>query len=256
MSRDRRTLAVLGYHKIGPPPPDGWESWFYVPEPVFVGQLEFLRREGWGVISLGEFLRGLDDPEGLPERSALLTFDDGCRSFLDTALPCLERFGWPSVMFVPTDYLGGRNDFDQGCEPWEPICGGDDLQLLEARGVAVQSHTASHRRLSDLGREEWEDEFRRSKGVLESTLSRPVETVSYPYGDAGDDPLAVAAVLRRVGYRAAFLYGGGLARMPPEGPFHIPRVAMGPDTDLAAALGARRAEAVPGLSLPSPRVSQ
>ena len=27
------TVAILGFHKIGPPPAGGWESWFYVSEP-------------------------------------------------------------------------------------------------------------------------------------------------------------------------------------------------------------------------------
>ena len=237
MKDDVRELAVLGYHKIGPPPPGGWESWFYVPETVFCRQLEFLRREGWEAIALADFLQGLDDPGGLPERSVLITFDDGCRSFLEVALPCLERrFGWPSVMFVPTDFVGGRNDFDMGCEPLEMICGWDELRSLGARGVAVQSHTASHRRLSELAPEGWDEEFLRSKGSIESSLARPVEALSYPFGDAGDDPAAVASALSRAGYRAAFLYGGGVGPMPPDDPFRVPRIAMGPDTDLSAAL--------------------
>jgi len=41
-----RRLAILGYHKIGAAPPDGWESWFYVSERIFVGHLEWLRRHG------------------------------------------------------------------------------------------------------------------------------------------------------------------------------------------------------------------
>jgi peptidoglycan/xylan/chitin deacetylase (PgdA/CDA1 family) len=36
----------------------------------------------------------------LPRRPLLITFDDGYRSFLDTALPVLRRLGIPSVLFV------------------------------------------------------------------------------------------------------------------------------------------------------------
>src|SRR5688572_19995358 len=99
-----RTLAILGYHKIGSPRPDGWETWFYVPEQTFVDHLAYLRDHDWQVIELDTFLRGLSNLDALPPRAALLTFDDGYRSTLDTALPVLQRFGYPAVLFVATDY--------------------------------------------------------------------------------------------------------------------------------------------------------
>ena len=38
-------IAVLGYHKVGPPGPGAWETWFYVPEDVFAAHLTVLRDE-------------------------------------------------------------------------------------------------------------------------------------------------------------------------------------------------------------------
>src|SRR5262249_46686182 len=101
--RNSRKVAILGLHKIGEPPPDGWESWFYISEKIFIGQLSYLRTHDWQVIDLGAFLRGLDAPDSLPERAALITFDDGYRSLLDAAVPQLIRFGYPGVVFVPTE---------------------------------------------------------------------------------------------------------------------------------------------------------
>lgn len=39
------------------------------------------------------------------------------------------------------------------------------------------------------------------------------------------------------GYRAACLYGGGPSPIPPADAYFLPRLAMGPDTDLRALLG-------------------
>ena len=47
------------------------------------------------IVSLDTVLSGR-----LPRRALLITFDDGYRSFVDTALPVLRRFGLPSVLFV------------------------------------------------------------------------------------------------------------------------------------------------------------
>ncbi len=39
-------------------------------------------------------------------------------------------------------------------------------------------------------------------------------------------------MLKRVGYRAACLYGGGPTRLPAADHYRLARLAVGPDTDL------------------------
>src|SRR5215216_3454893 len=183
-----RSLAILGYHKIGEPPPGGWQTWFYVPEEIFAGHLSYLREHGWQMIDLPALFRGIAAPESLPERAALLTFDDGYRSMRTVALPLLLEFGYPAILFVPTDYIGGFDAFEAGNEPEEAICGWDDLRELERSGVSIQSHGASHRPFSELDLpEQEEEELTRSKAILEAGLKKPV---------------AVFAYLKRTGYRA------------------------------------------------------
>jgi peptidoglycan/xylan/chitin deacetylase (PgdA/CDA1 family) len=230
-------LAILGYHKIGEPPPSGsWQTWFYVPEEVFVGHLSCLQKQGWQVIDFLALLRGITAPESLPERAALLTFDDGYRSMRTVALPWLLRFGYPAVLFVPTDYIGGFNGFDAGYEPEEAICDWDDLRELERLGVSIQSHGASHRSFSKLGLPEQKEELARSKITPEAGLEKPVEAFAYPYGDGGAEPRSTGKALERAGYRAACLYKGGPNPLPIAEPYRLTRLAMGLDTELQVAL--------------------
>jgi len=231
-----RNLTILAYHKIGEPPPGGWRTWFYVPEEIFVGHLSYLREHGWRIIDLLTLFGGITAPETLPERAALLTFDDGYRSMRTVVLPWLLRFGYPAVLFVPTDYIGGFNDFDAGYEPEEAICDWDDLRELERSGVSIQSHGASHRSFSKLTLAEQEEELARSKVTLEAGLEKPVEVFAYPYGDGGTEPRSTGGALERAGYRAACLYKGGPIPLPIAEPYHLPRLPMGPETDLRVAL--------------------
>jgi peptidoglycan/xylan/chitin deacetylase (PgdA/CDA1 family) len=226
-------IAILGYHKVGPPAPGSWETWFSVPEDVFAAQLTALRDGGWQPVDGAAFQRGLAEPEGLPDRAALITFDDGYRSVLEVALPWLERFGYPAVLFVPTDFVGRTNLFDLESEPEEPLCDWDDLRDLVRRGVAVESHGASHRTFSELTPSERAVELEGSKAALEAELDRPVQLFAYPYGDDA----GAAPQLREAGYRAAFGYGGGAISLPPADAYRLERLAMGPDTDLRTALG-------------------
>ena len=232
-------LAILGYHRIGEPPPD-WYSWFYIPEPTFAAHLTYLKDEGWCVIDLPTLIRGLEIPGTLPERAAVLTFDDGFRSIRDVALPCLVRFGYPAVMFVPTDFVGLTSSFDSGNEPEEPICDWNDLRELQRCGVSIQSHATSHRAFSQLNPVEQAGEIATSKAVLEAELGTTVAALAYPYGDPGADPDDSETALRRARYRVAFLYGGGVARLPAKDRYRLPRIAMGPDTDLKEVLRSAR----------------
>ena len=235
-----RTLTILGFHKIGKPSAGGWESWYHISEELFVGYLTYLRNHRWHVIDVPTFLRGIDDPDYLPDRSVLITFDDGYESIYRDALPCLRRFGYPAVSFVPTAFIGGTNSFDNGMEPEEVISGWDELRELEESGVSIQSHGVTHRPLSKLSLQEQIDEFRRSKSVIESGLSKPVDIFSFPYGDDGLDSKKTAEALALAGYRAACLYGGGPNPLPVADRFRLARIAMGPDTNLNATLTRKR----------------
>jgi peptidoglycan/xylan/chitin deacetylase (PgdA/CDA1 family) len=232
--RNGRTLAILGFHQIGVS--SEWDSWFYIPEDTFVKQLRYLQENDWQVIDLATFLRSLETPEILQQRSALLTFDDGCRKFLDVALPCLQQFEYPSVHFVPTAYIGKLNFFDAGIEPEEPILTWDDLRKLEQAGVSIESHAVTHRPFSKMTEVEQEEELLLSKIALEEGLQKRVETFAFPQGDEGADTESVAKALVRTGYKAAFLYGGGPVCLPVASPYRLTRLAMGPDTNMEAEL--------------------
>jgi peptidoglycan/xylan/chitin deacetylase (PgdA/CDA1 family) len=227
-----KSVAVLGFHKIGEPPPGSCSTWFYISEETFTKQLTLLREERWAVIDLATFLIGLDQPESLPKRSVLITFDDAYQSVTGAALRCLQQSNFPAVLFVVSDYIGKSNAFSCGVEPKEPICTWDDLKLLDQAGISIQSHSASHSRFSRLHPTAQREEIIRSKAILEERLGKSVTALAYPYGDSGSDRSAVARILRGARYRAAFLYGGGMIDPLEFDRFRLPRIAMGPDTDL------------------------
>ena len=115
----------------------------------------------------------------------VLSFDDGYQSVREVAIPLLRRFGYPSVLFVPTDYIGGYNTFDDGVEPQERHCDWNDLRELARAGVSIQSHGVSHKTFSVLTLSEIEQELLRSKALLENNVGGSVEVMAFPYGDDG-----------------------------------------------------------------------
>lgn len=233
-------LAIASWHKIGEEPgPEIWGSWYYVPEAIFVEQLNAFAAHGWTVIGIDELRVALGDPNDLPDRALLLTFDDAYRSFRTTALPVLRRFGYPAVVFAPTNHVGGTNVWDRDEEPTEAIADWDDLLDLQSQGVAIQSHGASHRAFSGLSPPERADELHRSREALEDKLGQPVDVIAYPYGDDAGMPDDLRRALTDAGYRAGCVYGGGPNAVPLADPFRLSRLAVGPDSDIAALLAQR-----------------
>jgi peptidoglycan/xylan/chitin deacetylase (PgdA/CDA1 family) len=234
----KQTLAILGYHKIGEPAPGGWETWLLISDAVFVRQLNYLRNNGWKVIDLATAMAGLETPERLPPRTALLTFDDAYHSITGCAATRLAEFGYPAVLFVPTNFIGGHNQFDANThQPKEAICTWDDLRELSRRDFSIQSHSVSHRTFSELDPESQEQELAESKAQLEEGIGKPVEAFAYPYGDGGSNPGATTALLQKLGYKAAYLFGGAPNQIPISNRFRLTRVAMGAETDLQLEFG-------------------
>jgi peptidoglycan/xylan/chitin deacetylase (PgdA/CDA1 family) len=236
-----RRLAILSFRKVGPPSPGSWDTWYYIPASDFAGYLQHLHENDWQVIDLPTLLQDPAAPNRLPERAALLTFGDGYHSTLNVALPLLLWFGYPALVFVPTDCVGaGSHSFDVNCRaPDVPLCDWDELGELERCGVSIQCHGATHRVFSALTLTEQEEELLRSKTVLEAKLEKRVEVFCFPYGDNGTNPEGVGRILKRVGYKAACLYDGLINRLPISDPYSLSRLTIGCGTDLQAELERR-----------------
>ena len=184
--RQQDAALVLLYHRVAPEHDPTYPP---LPPAVFERHCAFVR-DAFEVIRLGELADRLRHGRSL-KGCCVMTFDDGYRSIREIALPWLVRFGYPAVMFVPTDFVGGSSSFD-GDEPEEAICDWAELRDLQRWGVSIQSHAASHRPFSKLDPVEQEREVVGSKAVLEAELGAAVAVLAYPYGDPGADPEDVA----------------------------------------------------------------
>jgi peptidoglycan/xylan/chitin deacetylase (PgdA/CDA1 family) len=98
----------------------------------------------------------------------------------------------------------------------------DHKELIKA-GVSVQSHTASHRRLATLVREEIATELVDSKARLETELDEPVYAICYPQGSLNE---IAAQESSKAGYSLGFTTEYGLCGYPVTGKdrLMLPRV--------------------------------
>jgi peptidoglycan/xylan/chitin deacetylase (PgdA/CDA1 family) len=191
---------VLCYHRFEDRPNDS----LAIKPSEFEEQLKALKEHGFTVIGMQDFLAWRRGEKEIPEKSCVISIDDGYRSGYEVAWPILKKFGYPFTMFIYTNFVKGQ-----------PNAGGKSLswgELGEMRdaGVDIQSHTVSHSDLRKNAKSPNYDEFVRnelenSKHMLEQQLGISVKALAYPYGNHNEKVRAAAVA---AGYEACFtVYG-------------------------------------------------
>lgn len=102
-------LSVLTYHHIDDPGDDYlFDGEVADATPAqFDQQLAVIARH-CNTISIAQLLDAHAGREPLPANPVLITFDDGYRSCLETALPLLQRHGLLATFFIATEYVSKR----------------------------------------------------------------------------------------------------------------------------------------------------
>lgn len=96
-------FAVLAYHDVVDDP--GALTYDGITTRVLATQFEWLRANGYRVISIDDILAAERGERRLPPRAVLLTFDDGYRSFYTRVFPLLLAFDYPAVLSVVGSFL-------------------------------------------------------------------------------------------------------------------------------------------------------
>jgi peptidoglycan/xylan/chitin deacetylase (PgdA/CDA1 family) len=146
---------------------------YVVTTEQFESHLRTLRDLGAASVNLTQVTEWVRKGVPIPERSVVITFDDGFEGNYTTALPLLEKYGFTATFFVATNRIG-----DEAMMSW------DQLREMSKRGMSIESHTASHPLLSTLSRDETRDELAVSRKVLERELGTHVKYISLPNGDS------------------------------------------------------------------------
>jgi peptidoglycan/xylan/chitin deacetylase (PgdA/CDA1 family) len=122
----------------------------------------------------------------------------------------LEERAIPAIAFAVTHHLGGTNDWDAKLgAPQLPLASAGDLRSLPRRGIAIGSHTRSHRMLNRLPAAEVDEELEGSRRDLQTAEIPAIPMLAYPHGEHDGE---VQRAAKKAGYAAAFTVEAGLVR--------------------------------------------
>lgn len=215
-------VPVLMYHRVGAAH-NVRERKYCVAPQVFNDHLRRLADAGYTAVPMDRFFAWIEGGQPLPDRSLVITFDDGFLGVYEHAFPLLKALGWPATIFLVTDLIGKDDQWSRRSDPSAqtyPLMDVPHIIDMQNSGFAFQSHSRTHVSLPSLDDVRLREEVADSRSNLIALLGRPVEFFAYPYGHLD---ARVAAAVATAGYRAAFSTQPGFNRRDVE-PLRIRRL--------------------------------
>ena len=196
----------------------------------------------------------------LPERSVLITFDDGYRSVFELARPILRRYRIPAAVFVCSEpvrlqrlfwfdavsralgpeavaglralpgegwrTVAAQHDTPAGASPHLAPMTGDQVRQLADEGFTIGVHTASHAPLAQAPAAVQRHEMESCRAALEGWTGQRIDSIAYPFGAPGADYTGeTVAIADTLGFTAGFTTRNDFAR-PGDAALEQPRFVV------------------------------
>jgi peptidoglycan/xylan/chitin deacetylase (PgdA/CDA1 family) len=100
----KQQVAIIAYHRISKVTDYPWSLTPVTPRD-FERELRYLSSM-YRVISLEELSASLNDLKALPQKTAVITFDDGYKDIYLNAYPIIKKYQTPATVFLTTGHIG------------------------------------------------------------------------------------------------------------------------------------------------------
>ncbi|WP_404417181.1 polysaccharide deacetylase family protein [Marinospirillum sp.] len=196
----RYHASILMYHHISSSTPPSTST----SREKFIQHLDLLEEEGFEVWPLDRVVSHLQRPRPLPDKIAVLTFDDAYISVYETAMPLLEERDLPYTIFVNADPINKERLLYMS---WE------QLREAKEKGAIIANHSLSHPHMVRKNEEESEEDWlQRMRQEVEENQRHLVEQLgdapklfAYPYGEYNPE---LEKLMKDLGYVAFGQHSG------------------------------------------------
>lgn len=204
---------VLMYHDIK----DRAQNEFDVLVKDFAEQLNWLKDNGYQTLSIEEFISYVKHGKKFPEKSVLITFDDGYSGVYHYAFPELKKRNMKAAVCIITDVIGVFTTV------YTHVTERQLKNMANSGLISIASHTVSHPDFYLIDEKTRKKELENSKEILEKLTGKKIRAFVYPYGNYNKE---IIKEVKSAGYETAFAVGdNGLCDEPAR--YSIPRIYMG-----------------------------
>jgi peptidoglycan/xylan/chitin deacetylase (PgdA/CDA1 family) len=243
-SVDSQPVGILMYHRIVDRIVGVASPTWNVSPAALRAQLVGLLERGFQPCALRQLIEDHRCARELPNKSFVVTFDDGHESVYSHAWPILKELEIPATVFLTTAYLDSQRPFpfedwsaagshQAAIETWRPLSTEQCLDMSNDGLVQLGAHTHTHADFRDR-ENEFEYDLALNLEFLRSRLNVRHPPFAFPFGRV--TPALMAAV-HRAGCTCGLTTVGTLVN-PAQTPFGWGRFHVDP-WDTAVTLAAK-----------------
>jgi peptidoglycan/xylan/chitin deacetylase (PgdA/CDA1 family) len=195
-------IRVLMYHKISTNKTD----FLTVSVTQFESHIKHLQSLGYQFITTQDLLNFYLKKQALPSKPLLLSFDDGYLNNLELAYPILKKYKAKATIFIPSNYVGATNKWDNGNDL---IMNVEQLKNLDPSVFELGLHSHTHINFKNISLESLENEIRENIAFFSDNNIPYTPVLAYPYGGRprGDAYYKMIHIFEKFGIQAAFRIG-------------------------------------------------
>jgi peptidoglycan/xylan/chitin deacetylase (PgdA/CDA1 family) len=175
-------LPILTFHAI-----DERKSVISISPAVFQNGMAKLHGGGYHALSLMEASDFLRRGAPFPERSFVITFDDGYQSVHQKAFPVLRSYGMSATVFLTVGEKGGARSRNRlPSLTGRAMLSWEEIKEMQQSGMDFGAHTLTHPDLTRLSSKQVRAEVGEGKSIIEEAVGASVTSFAYPYGCYND----------------------------------------------------------------------
>jgi peptidoglycan/xylan/chitin deacetylase (PgdA/CDA1 family) len=219
---NRPGVPVLMYHRVWPGLRDG----LTVTPDDLRAQWTWLRDQGYTCLRLEDFLAGATGKTKVPEKSFLLTFDDGYRNNLEYALPLLKEFGWEATIFIIAGTLDGTMRYGEDDSPGATLTV-EEMKAMTCENIQFALHGYHHENFSENSLPALKQAMEASCRVFEQFGIPYLRVLAYPYGARpaeANEFRELKEWMKDYGIEAAFRIGNRPQKLPAADTYELMRI--------------------------------
>jgi len=173
-----QSAVILLYHHVAEDTPASTS----ISPANFEAHLRYLRDNNFKVIPLDQMIDSLRSGQSLPDKSVVITFDDGYSSIFDEAFPLLQSYGYPFTLFLSTEPI------DAGLSNYITW---DQVRQMSTAGVIIANHMVDHPYMLEARDNEsapqrlarLEEDLLKAEQRIEAQTGQSHRYLAYPYGE-------------------------------------------------------------------------
>lgn len=198
-----KKVRVLMYHSISEHiKKEKHNKWRVKPED-FEKQMNWFYKNNWKSFTITEITK-LDK---IPEKSFIITFDDGFEDNFTNAFPILQKYNFKATIYLVPNQKANHWE-EKNTSILSNLLNNEQILQMQNSGlIEFGSHTLSHVNLSTIIDEQLINELRESKKEVENITKKDCEAFAYPYGKFDDK---IVQAVKNAGYKNATVVKRGL----------------------------------------------